>query len=328
VPNDSSGQGPERLAAQAGSPHEEVQRARLDAGDFGAFMASLLESGQLYADTEAGRKGMGSPVMARLVYAEIESQLDMLLARVSLPDSGDAPRAPTLCPICGGQGWYAVPNRGTGEPEQEQCERCYGTASAPDGLRALLVQATEWLDAMASGNPLRDGPSAAQAKEFVARARAALGSAPPEPSDEERVLADAVRAAAADTAFVREQYDGVRRVLLRLTQFRTTPPAPSVEPRVVNRSDEEFYRSQLSGIVAQAQGALSQFPELITGSPPPEPWSTQELYHVAAEVRQCLTIFADANPTMWELNPELRFAVARLLAAKIALENPRTGQAP
>jgi len=114
---------------------------------------------------------------------------------------------------------------------------------------------------------------------------AALGSAPPEPSDEERVLADAVRAAAADTAFVREQYDGVRRVLLRLTQFRTTPPAPSVEPRVVNRSDEEFYRSQLSGIVAQAQGALSQFPELITGSPPPEPWSTQELYHVAAEVR-------------------------------------------
>ena len=93
MPNDSSVQGPERLAAQAGSPHEEVQRARLDAGDFGAFKASLLESVQLYADTEAGRKGMGSPVMARLVYAGIESQLDMLLARVSLPDSGDAPRA-------------------------------------------------------------------------------------------------------------------------------------------------------------------------------------------------------------------------------------------
>jgi hypothetical protein len=53
----------------------------------------------------------------------------------------------------------------------------------------LLVQATEWLDAMASGNPLRDGPSAAQAKEFVERARAALGSAPPQEPDKFRHIA-------------------------------------------------------------------------------------------------------------------------------------------
>ena len=184
-------------------------------------------------------------------------------------------------------GLVRVPQGGlapTGSQQRVSVDMANALPDSGDAPRALLAQATEWLDAMAKGK-VRDGPSLWQASDFVERARAALGSAPPEPSDEERVLADAVRAAAADTAFVREQYDGVRRVLLRLTQFRTTPPAPSVEPRVVNRSDEEFYRSQLSGIVAQAQGALSQFPELITGSPPPEPWSTQELYHVAAEVR-------------------------------------------
>ena len=58
------------------------------------------------------------------------------------------------------------------------------STDASDGLRALLVQATEWLDAMASGNPLRDGPSAAEAHEFVKRARAALGSAPRETPQE------------------------------------------------------------------------------------------------------------------------------------------------
>ena len=28
------------------------------------------------------------------------------------------------CPHCDGQGWYIVPNRNTGEPEQEQCRWC------------------------------------------------------------------------------------------------------------------------------------------------------------------------------------------------------------
>ena len=28
------------------------------------------------------------------------------------------------CPYCGGQGWYVVPNRNTGDAEQEQCQWC------------------------------------------------------------------------------------------------------------------------------------------------------------------------------------------------------------
>ena len=29
------------------------------------------------------------------------------------------------CPACNNVGWYEVPNRNTGEPEQEQCRFCY-----------------------------------------------------------------------------------------------------------------------------------------------------------------------------------------------------------
>lgn len=29
-----------------------------------------------------------------------------------------------VCPHCQGRGWYVVPNRATGEPEQQQCEGC------------------------------------------------------------------------------------------------------------------------------------------------------------------------------------------------------------
>ena len=34
-------------------------------------------------------------------------------------------KAPIPCPNCPDQGWYAVANHYTGEPEQEQCEFCY-----------------------------------------------------------------------------------------------------------------------------------------------------------------------------------------------------------
>jgi hypothetical protein len=55
---------------------EAKQRARLEAGDTAAFKASLLESVPLYADTEAGRRGVGSPVMAQLVLHGIERDIN------------------------------------------------------------------------------------------------------------------------------------------------------------------------------------------------------------------------------------------------------------
>lgn len=78
------------------------------------------------------------------------------------------------------------------------------------------------------------------------------------------ILAEAVRAASADTDAMRKRFHAVRRVLQRIAQFRTSlPTKASSDPRVVNRPAEEFYRSQLSGIVAQAQGALTEFPESV-----------------------------------------------------------------
>jgi len=68
------------------SLHDREQRERIKLGDFAGFRAALLESIQLYADTEAGRSGMGSPVMAQLVLSGIESQIDMLII------SGRAPK--------------------------------------------------------------------------------------------------------------------------------------------------------------------------------------------------------------------------------------------
>ena len=35
-----------------------------------------------------------------------------------------------VCPYCGHRGWYVVPNKNTGEPEQEQCQRCAELAAA------------------------------------------------------------------------------------------------------------------------------------------------------------------------------------------------------
>ena len=34
------------------------------------------------------------------------------------------------CPHCPNQGWYAVPNRNTGDAEQQQCEFCYTTPNS------------------------------------------------------------------------------------------------------------------------------------------------------------------------------------------------------
>ncbi len=40
---------------------------------------------------------------------------------------GCSPDGLIVCPKCNGQGWYVVPNRNTGEPEQEQCGFCLAT---------------------------------------------------------------------------------------------------------------------------------------------------------------------------------------------------------
>ena len=41
------------------------------------------------------------------------------------------------CQHCSGAGWYAVANRTTGEPEQEQCEACLGTPHEQRVLAAI-----------------------------------------------------------------------------------------------------------------------------------------------------------------------------------------------
>lgn len=61
------------------NPREVEQLARLKARDLDGFVAVLLESVRLFADTEAGRQGMGSPVLAAVVYAGIERQIAMLV---------------------------------------------------------------------------------------------------------------------------------------------------------------------------------------------------------------------------------------------------------
>ncbi len=40
---------------------------------------------------------------------------------------GCSPDGLIVCPKCDGQGWYVMPNRNTGEPEQEQCGFCLTT---------------------------------------------------------------------------------------------------------------------------------------------------------------------------------------------------------
>ena len=40
---------------------------------------------------------------------------------------GCSPDGLIECPKCDGKSWYVVPNRNTGEPEQEQCEFCLAT---------------------------------------------------------------------------------------------------------------------------------------------------------------------------------------------------------
>lgn len=64
--------------AAARNPHEAKQLARLQVRDMDGFAAELLASIRLYADTKAGRQGMGSPVLAEVVYAGIERQIRML----------------------------------------------------------------------------------------------------------------------------------------------------------------------------------------------------------------------------------------------------------
>jgi len=395
VPNDSSGQGPERLAAEFLRSQPVFRSSDIAVRTVRGLLHFLGTRGLLSVDAPPGpwrvERDQNADVVTPPVYrvhwssrvkfettsiheaAAVRDALNRLAAAagVSLPDSGDAPRVePTEAAIEAALAaiWLYTDSSGgvlkvdgfAKDVVLTALKAAYAVdrASAPDGLRAAGLEffrrcwevardirdiegsdIQDWgyelglLTKVTASAPCGEGCVCEDivGADFPTECYrpvvdgAALGSAPPEPSDEERVLADAVRAAAADTAFVREQYDGVRRVLLRLTQFRTTPPAPSVEPRVVNRSDEEFYRSQLSGIVAQAQGALSQFPELITGSPPPEPWSTQELYHVAAEVRHrgsldnAVSYLRDELLLRARNNERLRQALRRIADASAAL---------
>lgn len=72
------------------NPKETAQIARLEAGDFAAFKQELLASVRLYADIEAGRTCMGSPVLAENVLAGIEWQIDAL-ARGVVPSAPSPP---------------------------------------------------------------------------------------------------------------------------------------------------------------------------------------------------------------------------------------------
>lgn len=47
---------------------------------------------------------------------------------------------------CGGRGYYVVPNRTTGEPEQEQCRMCYEQPDMQERLVKALRRASDWID--------------------------------------------------------------------------------------------------------------------------------------------------------------------------------------
>jgi len=72
------------------TPHEAEQIENLAIGDFVAFRKAMLAQVQLYADTEAGRSGMGSPVLAQLVLGSIERDIDLALRSAPrIPNSPD-----------------------------------------------------------------------------------------------------------------------------------------------------------------------------------------------------------------------------------------------
>lgn len=75
----------------------------------------------------------------------------------------------TPCPNCGGQGWYVVPNRNTGDPEQEQCQWCDEKSTAlKNAAPQELGQATTGtaVDSSAVSTPAAaaSAPSAEQVK--------------------------------------------------------------------------------------------------------------------------------------------------------------------
>jgi hypothetical protein len=68
----------------------------------------------------------------------------------SLPERLDAAQR---CPNCQDQGWYVVPNRNTGEPEQEQCEFC---CTVPDSLFNVHAEVKAALSENAESAAMQD----------------------------------------------------------------------------------------------------------------------------------------------------------------------------